>query len=147
MLLPFWKFLNAVSLLPMGKKFKILTITSKALSNLDSGYLFSYIIYPLCHLFHQDPTSLTSLHLFKTEGVFCIRTFTHAASSLCQASMTSCQTLKTPSYPANVSEEFVLTILSGVMLDFSFISLITLGNYLFLDVIFYFLYSLFIWFS
>ena len=49
----------------------------------------------------------------------------HVASSLCQASMTSCQTSKTPSYPANVSKELVLTNLSQDALYFSFISLIT----------------------
>ena len=49
----------------------------------------------------------------------------HVTSSLCQASMTSCQISKTPSYPASISEELVLTNLSQDGLYFSFISLIT----------------------
>ena len=60
----------------------------------------------------------------KQKGFYVSRSL-HVTSSLCQASMTSCQISKTPSYPASISEVLVLTNLSQDGLYFSFISLIT----------------------
>lgn len=67
--------------LHMGKKSKSLLSLPTLLTIwvLTTSLAASYT--PTCHLFHQDPTFLTSFHLSKTDGLFCVRTFICALSS------------------------------------------------------------------